>query len=174
MKNVCAFLVVVVTASGCGVELLTTTAIQSELQAEQMKAIKGQVNNAADKSARVNIQHAIDTYYAENGQYPATLEVLVPTYLPSLPTGPNGQAYPYDPTQGKLLDNAAPATPAAPTGSGAGVMGEVTTGIGIQNQLNSMGQSGVNTAQSRSREHIGNMTEQHNRQQEKALKDLGM
>ncbi len=156
---------------GCGLELVTTTAIQSELQAEQLKAVNGQVSRASDTTARINIQRAIDTYYAETGRYPATLDELVPQYLPSLPVTPAGTPYAYDPATGKLQGDA-PAT--APAAAGAGPMGEAATGIAIQNQLNSMGQGGANAAQSRSREALGDVTEQHNQQQEQALKELGM
>jgi hypothetical protein len=47
------------------------------------------------------------------------------------------------------------------------------TGIGIQNQLNSMGSSATNAAGGYARRSVGGATEQHNQQQEKALNDLG-
>lgn len=170
MKNLLTLLLLV-TFAGCGLELLGSAAIQSELQAEQLKAATGQVNRAADATAKINIQRAIDTYYAEVGQYPARLEDLVPNYLPSLPPGPNGTPYAYDPTQGKLIDSAAPAQ--APV-AGAGLAGEAATGIAIQNQLNSMNQSGPASAQTRMRQNVGDVNQQYNQQQEQALKELGM
>ena len=258
MKPLCVLLAAVLLA-GCGVELLTTTAIQSELQAEQLKAMKGQISHASDTTAKINIQRAIDTYNAEKGQYPASLSELAPAYIPSVPNRPDGQPYGYDPVAGKVLEapDAASAGPTvnenqkleqisvaidqygrsvgyyppslqalvptylpavpktdsgqdfvfdpqtgylgtpeqlaqqAPPGpwgqpqrpvaapgpagtGGAGPMGEVMTGIGIQNQLNSMGSSASNTAGSYARQSVGGATSQHNQQQEKAMDQLGL
>jgi len=253
-----------ISLAGCGVELLTTTAIQGELQAQQLQAMKGQVSHASYATAKINIQRAIDTYNAEKGQYPATLEDLVPAFLPSLPKRPDGQSYGYDPVQGKVLDSAAapgpvsrgptpsdtdkmnqiraaidrygrttgyyppslaalaptymPAVPKTDSGQdfvfypqtgallhpaqlnapqagtapafpqpqpaqprpagagmgGVGPMGEVITGIGMQNQLNSMGQSGASAAGGYARDRLGGATQQHNAQQEQVLNSLGM
>ncbi len=244
----------VVLMAGCGVELLTTTAIQGELQAEQLKAMKGQVSHAADASAKINIQRAIDTYLAEKGSYPQSLSDLVPGYLPSLPSKPDGTPYGYDATTGKVLDSATlaaagptsadqqklqqirnainqygmavgyypptlsalvptylPAVPKTDSGEdfyyrcedgtlmhpaqlrqpqqqfarppmpansgvgagGAGPMGEVMTGIGMQNQLGSMSNAGSSSAGSYARGKLGGITEQHNQQQEQMLNSLG-
>ena len=251
--------------TGCGLELLTTTAIQGDLQAEQLKAMKGQINRTSDTTAKINIQKSIDTYMAEKGSYPATLDALVPDFLPSLPHKPDGTPYGYDSASGKVLDDAAmngggamgqstpvasapsqadfqklqqiqsavaryarekgaypaslqalvpsyvlflpktdggqdytyssqtgavahpaqgfqqPAAVAvAPTGrsmgtvGGSGPMGEAMTGIAVQNQLNSMNNSGVSSAGGYARRGISSATQQHNQQQEKAVKDLGM
>lgn len=93
--------------AGCGVELLTTTAIVGELQKEQLEATRGAVQNAGDGMAKINIQRAIDTYRAEKGSNPPSLEALVPDWLPSLPNRPDGSAYAYDPATGKVLDGPA-------------------------------------------------------------------
>ncbi|MDQ1257744.1 MAG: hypothetical protein QG656_2350 [Candidatus Hydrogenedentes bacterium] len=105
--------------AGCGVEVLTTTAIQGELQAQQLKAMRGQVGAAADTSGKINLRRAIDTYYADKGYYPLTLDSLVPDFLPSVPTKSDGTKYGYSPSTGQLLDE--PAGGAAP-----GVDGSVT------------------------------------------------
>ena len=89
---------------GCGVETLTATAVQSELQAQQAKAVTRQAEAMAGQTAKVNIRRAIDTYYAEKGAYPPSLQALVPGYLPALPKRPDGAPYGYDPNAGKLLD----------------------------------------------------------------------
>jgi len=254
----CTCIAMMVLLGGCGVELLTTTAIQGELQAEQLKAIKGQVTRAGDQTAKINIQRAIDTFQAEKGRFPESLDELVPGYLPSLPTQPNGMSYNYDPATGKLIEGSgappapapgptaadrqkmnqilvaidgygratgyyppslaalvptylpsvpktdagedflfdpvvgalrhpaegrggsmagrpAPAPQSRPVGvGGAGPMGEVMTGIGIQNQLNSMSNSGSSAAGSYARQSIGNTTGQHNQQQEQAMDNLGL
>ena len=94
--------VVAAMLAGCGVEVLTTTAIQGELQAEQMTAMKRQLGGAADTSAKINIERAIATYKAENGSNPPSLEALVPAYLPQLPLRPDGMGYGYDPNSGTL------------------------------------------------------------------------
>ncbi len=88
--------------AGCGVELFTTTAIQSELQAEQAKALRGQVGQAAETSGRIQVERAIQTYRAEKGQSPPSLDALVPQYLPQVPTHADGTPYAYDPATGQL------------------------------------------------------------------------
>jgi len=93
--------------AGCGVELLTTTAIVGELQKEQLEATRGAVQNAGEGMAKINIQRAIDTYRAEKGANPPSLDALVPEWLPSLPKRPDGTAFAYDPATGKVLDRPA-------------------------------------------------------------------
>lgn len=258
---VCLVSLFAVLCVGCGVELLTTTAIQSELQAKQAGALKRQVGNAAESTGKIRLQRAIDTYAAEKGHYPATLDELVPGHLPALPTHTGGAPYGYDPATGKVLDTPvsapanqvtandhqkmnqirtaidsygmatgyyppslqalvptylavvpktdsgqdfifypqngallhpvqlarqtqpgyAPARPAPPrqtvrsggAGVGGGPMAEVMTGVGVQQQLNSMSNAGANSAGGYSRRKLGNITEQRNKQQEKALNNLG-
>lgn len=251
-------LVFVALLAGCGVELLTTTAIQGELQAEQMKAMKRQVQNAADTSGRINLERAISTYQAEKGAWPASLDVLVPDYLQSVPVKADGASYNYDPRTGKLLDGSADAlaeAPAAASGPteqdaqvlekiqagidkyaqdtgyypatidqlypyyvevlprtsagehfvydnqtgyvdfpqpvraaaprqsapqrGAGIgaggpMGEVMTGIGMQQELNSMNQSGTSAAGSYMREKARGANATYNDQQNQVMDKLGL
>jgi hypothetical protein len=93
--------------SGCMAEVLTTTAITGELQAEQMKAMKGQVQRAADTTGKINLQKAIDTYRAEKGVNPPALSVLVPDYIQGLPIPTGGTAFGYDPQTGVLYEGAA-------------------------------------------------------------------
>ena len=253
MKTVLSAMLILALA-GCGVELLTTTAIQSELQAEQATAIKRQVGAAADTTAQINIQRAIDTFQAENGKYPGSLDELVPGYLPSLPTQPDGTPYAYDSASGKLVDGprrnvilgptagdrqkmkqitqavnsygmatgyyppsldamvpqyisaipktdsgedfifrpedgallhpaqqnqpAAPITAQqrrlnAPAVGGAGPMGEAMTGIGMQQQLDSMSNAGSSSAAGCARGRADRAVQQQQQQQEQALKQLG-
>lgn len=250
-----AFLVILAAAlGGCGVELLATTAIQSELQAQNVQAINRQVSHAADSSARINIQQAIDTFHAENGRLPASLDELVPRYLINgVPVKPDGSSYGYDAATGKVLDSPAPsvvvprgptandsqkqrqiqnainqygmnvgyyppslsalvpaylqsvpktdsgedfyyncadgtlahpaqrnsltAAPNRPAGvgvGGAGPMGEVMTGIGMQNQLNSMSNAGASSAGTRMRGSVGGTAGTHNQQQEQVMNNLGL
>jgi len=68
-----------------------------------------------------------------------------------------------------------PASGRARGGGGAGVgpMGEMMTGIGIQNELNSMSGSGTSSAGTYSRRSLNRSTQQHQRRQQQALRDLG-
>lgn len=253
----------IVLLAGCGVELLTTTAIQGELQAQQMTAMKRQLSNAGDQSSRIRIQRAIDTYQAENGFYPSSLNDLVPSHIQSIPTKSDGTEYGYNPTTGRLLDS--PMESSGPTradkqkmqsialavdkcsretgyypfalndlvptylthvpktdsgvafvyypedgslfhpdelanqmqnaqaygqqqfapqqqsarqvprgGYGAGPMGETMTGIGIQNELNSMNNSGSAAAGSYSRRQLGGTSGTYGDRQSQAMDDLGL
>jgi len=235
---------------GCGVEMVATTAIQSELQAEQLKAMRGQIQGAAATTGKINLERAISAYQAEKGYYPPSLDALAPNYLPAIPTKPDGSPYGYDPSTGRILDGPAapaggptpqdyqtmqqireainrygmtvgyyppnldalaptylsapprtssgeefnynnqngyvghprqamsapaPARPNVPSGGvGAGPMGEVMTGIGMQQQLNSMSQSGANAAGSYSRRAVQNANTGYNDRQNQVMDDLGL
>jgi len=89
--------------SGCGVELLTTTAIQGELQAQQLKSMQRQVQGISNQTAKINLQRAIQTFQAENGRYPTSLNELVPKYLPSIPDAGSGMSFTFDPATGQIL-----------------------------------------------------------------------
>ena len=41
------------------------------------------------------IRQALETYRSENGTYPATSDLLVPSYISTLPEDPKGPTYPY-------------------------------------------------------------------------------
>lgn len=242
-------LIAAAVVSGCGVELLTTTAVQGQLQAQQLTAIRGQVQNAAQSTGRINLERAIRTYQAEKGTYPPTLDVLAPDYIPAVPVKSDGAAYGYDPATGQLIDNA-PASGIDPsdyqtlnqirtainqfgtdTGyypgtldalypnylqtlprtlagesflydnqsgtvthprmaaaqnssqsapqeniptSGVGPMGETLTGIGVQQQLNSMNQSGTSAAGSYARQSIREKAATGDQRTNQAMDDLGL
>ena len=102
MRSVFA-LVLCLALTGCGVELLTTTAIQGELQTQQMQAMKRQVQSASDTSGRVTLERAIQTYRAEKGGNPPSLASLVPDYMPAVPKRGDGTEYGYDPARGQLF-----------------------------------------------------------------------
>ncbi|HOK09390.1 MAG TPA: hypothetical protein PLT82_02990 [Candidatus Hydrogenedens sp.] len=89
--------------SGCGVELLTTTAIQGELQAQQLKSMQKQVQGIANQTGKINLERAIQTFQAENGRYPKSLDELVPQYLPSLPQPSGDSLYSFDPSTGQII-----------------------------------------------------------------------
>ena len=88
--------------SGCGVELLTTTAVQGELQAQNAKAATQQLAIVKGRVGALNVNQAIQAYRAENGSNPPSLDALVPKYLPSVPAQADGTPYAYDPVTGKL------------------------------------------------------------------------
>jgi hypothetical protein len=113
---------------------------------------------------------------------------LVPSYLNVVPKADSGEDFLYYPQNGGLFHpaqvaQATPPSPAAAPSSGApaiapsavpsGPMGEAMTSISIQNQLNSNSNAGVSAAGGHMRQSIGGTTQQHNQQQEKALRELG-
>ncbi len=278
MKRWIAVLLVLLLA-GCGAEVLTTTAIQGELQKQQLTAMDKQLKHASDMAAKTKLRHAIDTYYAEKGYYPLTLDSLAPEYIPTIPKKPDGTEYGYNPSTGKLSDSTAPEKgqtaqqqsarasgnpvsqgpgetnqrkiariraaihkygtqtgyypptlsalvpqylPALPKtndgkdfgynnqngrlwvpgqgpatgqarrqqnqqahqrrgrgtthrgGGTGGPMGEVMTGIGVQQELNSMGSPGANAAGGYGRRSISGTTQRHNQRQQQVMDDLGL
>ncbi len=120
MKQSFMALFAFVLVSGCGVELMTTTATQATLEAQQAQAMKGQVARVSNQSGRMSLEHAIQLYKAEKGSNPASLDDLVPNYLPVMPKRADGTPFGYDSATGAVLDGpAAPAASAAPTASTA-------------------------------------------------------
>ncbi|GMV90657.1 MAG: hypothetical protein AMXMBFR82_04350 [Candidatus Hydrogenedentota bacterium] len=245
--------------TGCMLDMLMSTAIQSELQAEQLGTLQRQLENAQQTTSDIEINHAIQAYAAEHGEYPASLQALVPEYFTQVPTQPDGRPYGYDPSTGKvLLDGPVAPQPArsqesntdkmarirgainqygmatgyyptsldqlaptylkevpkanngmpfiydpqtgalyepqgqspnqvapyggqtAQTGTrqpgvgGGGLMGETMTGIGIQNELNSMSSAGSSAAGSRARGGARDIGSQQTQRQEQAMDDLGL
>ena len=104
-----------VLVAGCGAELLTTTATQATLEAQQAQAMQGQVSRVSEQMGRTNLERAIQTYKAEKGSFPATLDELVPNWLPAMPKHADGRPYGYDAATGAVLDG--PAAPAAAAGT---------------------------------------------------------
>jgi len=130
------------------------------------------------------IRDAINRFGTQVKFYPGSLQALVPTYLPAVPKASNGQDFIYNPQTGALINPAGnnqamppqpnmARRPAGSVGGGAGPMGETMTGIGISNQLDSMSNAGSAAAGSHARRGIENAQQQHNQQQERALRDLG-
>lgn len=96
--------------SGCLLEVLTTTAIQGELAAQDAQSATRALEQVESSTARMEAQRAIDAYTAEHGQYPPSLEALVPMYLAEIPRTPSGAPYGYDPQSGTLLETASRAS----------------------------------------------------------------
>ncbi len=104
MKMRWACLLLVFPLTGCMAEVLTATAVQGQLQAQQMQGMKRQLDNAKGFSAETEIKHAISAYQAEKGALPPSLESLVPEFLPRIPPKADGTPYGYDPATGALLE----------------------------------------------------------------------
>lgn len=227
--------------AGCGVEVVTVAATQAELQKQAAQSATRQLQRAGESTGRTQAERAIQTWHAEKGFYPPSLEALVPDYLASVPVRGNGQPFGYDPATGRLLDNAvagpdprdlqtiaeinrainqygtatgfypptldvlapyylpqAPRTvdgrefvynnqngfvglPPSQTGQsalpgagtrgpgGAGPLGEVMTGIGIQQELGNRPQAGTSAAGSHGRRAVGGAAAGQNRRAEEAL-----
>ena len=91
---------------GCGLDVLTTTAITGELQKRNVENVSEQMERAESEQIRWQVERAIQAYQAEEGENPPSLEALVPNYLPSVPEGPAGEALAYDPRSGRLAPQA--------------------------------------------------------------------
>ena len=146
------------------------------------QAANGAGPTAADHQKMQQIRQAINAYGHATGWYPPTIEALVPQYLPSVPYSDSGQPFVYNNQNGDLRHPNVGQMPhhggghnAPSGGSAAGPMGEALTGIGMQQQLQNMNQSGANAAGSRARENINQQRgSQNERQQSHLLEDLGV
>lgn len=98
--------------SGCLADVLVSTAIQGELQAKQLQTATKALNTAKETRSDIEINSAIQTFAAEHGRNPSSLDELVPEYLPAVPTHPDGSPYGYDPATGRVLDAPLAAAPA--------------------------------------------------------------
>ena len=94
--------VVALALAGCGVEILTTTAITSELRKEEATAMNRQLATVQDAQTQQNAQRAVDAWRAEHGTPPPTLETLVPQYLDAVPTRADGSPWYYDAGTGRV------------------------------------------------------------------------
>lgn len=235
---------------GCMAEVLTTTAIQADLQAKQASAAQQTLSNVRSDTGQMNLQRAVDLYQAEKGSYPASLDLLVPNFIDAIPARGDGGAFGYNPIDGKVLETdagptaadyqmmeqiktainaygtarglypptldalnetgylpvlprtesgqpfnynnqngavshpldgpvagAMPAQTPRPGGpvavGGGGPLGEVTTGIAMQEELNRSSNAGATAAGSRGRTSTRSAAAEQSQRQEKALDELG-
>ena len=100
--NVLAVIGLLLYLSGCGVELVATTAVQAELQAQNAKAAARQLETVKKQVNDLTFDRAVQSYRAEHGENPPSLDALVPKYLPTLPQQADGSLYAYDPATGTL------------------------------------------------------------------------
>lgn len=106
------FLLPALLLPGCMLELLTTTAIEADLQAKQASAAQQTLSHVKSDTGQVNLQHAIDLYQGEKGSYPESLDVLVPNFIEAIPPRGDGGAFGYNPITGKVLETDAGPAPA--------------------------------------------------------------
>ncbi len=137
MKRLTMALLGIFALSGCGVELLTTTATQATLEAQQAKAMQGQVARVSEQAGRTSLERALQVYKAEKGVAPATLDELVPNYVPAMPKHADGSSYGYDAATGTLLDT--PAVPAVAATGGAVTAQDQQTMQAIREAINRYG-----------------------------------
>lgn len=133
-----------------------------------------------DHNMMTAINNAINAYGMATGYYPPTLDALYPQYLAQPPRTASGQEFLYDNQNGQVVHPARPATPPAPTaarpvaGGMGGPMGEVMTGIGMQQELGRMSTSGASAAQSRARGNTDDVSNQHTNHQMQVMDQLGL
>jgi uncharacterized protein YceK len=104
MPKLVLLLAAALAISGCMAEVLTTTAVQGQLQAQSAGAAMRTLEYARESAGQTNLQSAINAYYADKGYYPPSLDALVPQYLASVPTQPNGTPYGYDAASGRISE----------------------------------------------------------------------
>lgn len=135
--------------------------------------------NPADLAKIEEIRAAIHRYGTATGYYPPTLDALAPVYLATPPRTVDGRMFVYNNQNGYIALPDQPTPQAAPVPSGAtpavggGPMGEVMTGIGMQNELNRVNNSGTNAAAGQSRRTLGRSLSQHDQSAEEALRWTG-
>lgn len=98
-----------ISLSGCLADVLVTTATQGKLQADQASVAQNTLNRVKDDNGLMNLQRAVDTYRAETGHYPDSLDQLGFDPLPKRGDGGN---FGYNPVTGEVLETDAGPTPA--------------------------------------------------------------
>jgi hypothetical protein len=242
----CRFLLPALLLPGCMAEVLTSTAIQADLQAKQAGAAQQTLSNVKSDTGQMNLQRAVDLYQADKGSLPASLDLLVPNYIDAIPARGDGSAFGYNPLTGKVLETdagptaadylmmeqiktainaygaatglypptldtlnqagylpvpprtesgqpfnynnqngavshpldgpvtaAMPAQAPRPGVGGGGPLGEVTTGIAMQEELNRSSNAGATAAGTQGRSSSRSAAAEQTQRQEKALDELG-
>lgn len=101
MKHLFAFTLVAF-AAGCWMEDFEAATAHNEQALDAYE--QGELVEPAAPApvGQVKVQQAIETFYADYGRYPNSLQELVPTYLPEVPTKADGTAYNYNPQTGAV------------------------------------------------------------------------
>lgn len=97
-------LVIALCSTGCLMEVVTVTAIQGELAAENAQASVRVLGQAKDFKARIELESALSAYKIDKEHYPAALTDLVPIYIAAVPALSNGLEFGYDPATGALTE----------------------------------------------------------------------
>lgn len=97
-------LLIALCSTGCLMEVVTVTAIQGELAAENAQASVRVLGQAKDFKARTELESALIAYKIDKEYYPTTLTDLVPIYIAAIPTLSNGLEFGYDPATGELTE----------------------------------------------------------------------
>ncbi|MFP6584221.1 MAG: hypothetical protein VCD00_16920 [Candidatus Hydrogenedentota bacterium] len=95
--------ILIITSSGCLMEVLTVTAIEGELAAEGAKSASRTLDHARDGQAKIELQSAVRSYAGFGGSYPDTLDALVPDYIALVPIQSNGRSFGYNPANGSVF-----------------------------------------------------------------------
>ena len=90
--------------SGCGVEVLTTTAVRGEIETKQAQSALRQLDQVRGQVNTLQVEQAVKAYRGDHGINPPSLEALVPNYLPQTPVKADGAPYYYDPKTGKVSE----------------------------------------------------------------------
>lgn len=106
------FIIPVFSFSGCFVDLLMTSAITSDMAANNTVETMETMGEAQKDLDIALLRNAIQAYQAENGAYPRDLQQLVPNHLAAVPLLPDGRPYGYNPVTGQVFENADGPAPA--------------------------------------------------------------
>ncbi len=90
--------------TGCGLEVLTTTAITGELQKRDAERALDTLEQTERRVGRWEVQEAVRAYRAEHERNPASLEELVPEYLAEVPKNAQGEPMTYNPATGEVFE----------------------------------------------------------------------
>jgi general secretion pathway protein G len=75
------------------IAVLTTIAVVS------YSSVNKRSRDVKRKSDIEQVRSALEMYRSDIGQYPAILDTLAPSYIPTIPKDPNDSSYFYSPTQ---------------------------------------------------------------------------
>jgi general secretion pathway protein G len=90
-------------------ELLVTAtiiAVLTMIGVVSYSSVNKRSRDVKRKSDLEQIRSALEMYRSDQAEYPLTLDVLVTTYIPAIPTDPNTNSYYYQPIQNGAVYNA--------------------------------------------------------------------
>ncbi len=188
MKRVLGVGFLSIVLSGCGLDVLMSSAIQGELQGKQAEEMTRQLQRqqatptagipASDMQTLEKIQQAINQYGTATGFYPNSLDDLVPQYLSSPPRTESGELFIYNNQNGYLAHPGQQvlqpgAAPGAPPGTGLSPMGQYMTGAGVRESMPQQGGSALSRTGGYARENIHNTTDNYSDRQMEQIQELG-